>query len=402
MSDQNSGPVEVLLAAGGTGGHVFPAKALAETLKERGHAVALVTDTRGTAFDDGSVPVFRVHAGSPSRRGFSAKLRSVFDLGIGFIESWRLLGRLRPSVVVGFGGYPSVPPVLAAQRRGIATVLHEQNALLGRANRLLAARASRIASSFEGLLGADAHTGKTRLTGNPVRAEIRALREMPYQAPRIDSPCTILVTGGSQGATVFSDVVPDAVARLSDGLRARLNIVQQARPEDKERVSKRYEDLGVKATVSSFFGDLPERLAAAHLVVCRSGASTVSEITVAGRPAILVPYPHAADDHQTANARALDSTGAAWLLPQPDFQPDALAQRLEALFAVPGDLESAAARARASGYPDAVARLADVVLETATLADSRSTYRSGSEPAVSSPSYRPSSDDDRLKRRSLA
>ena len=271
--------------------------------------------------------------------------------------------------MVGFGGYPSVPPVLAAQRRGIATVLHEQNALIGRANRLLAARASRIASSFEGLAGAEAHVGKTRLTGNPVRAEIRALREAPYHAPQADGPCRMLVTGGSQGATVFSDVVPEAVSRLTEGLRSRLHVVQQARPEDKERVAKRYTDLGVTATVSSFFGDLPRHLAEAHLVVCRAGASTVAEITVAGRPAVLVPYPHAADDHQTANARALDITGAAWLQPQPEFQPDALATRMEALFTAPAELERAAARARAFGYPDAVARLADVVLETATLAD---------------------------------
>ncbi|WP_207476882.1 undecaprenyldiphospho-muramoylpentapeptide beta-N-acetylglucosaminyltransferase [Arenibaculum pallidiluteum] len=356
----------ILLAAGGTGGHMFPAEALARELLAGGHAVALVTDRRGKAFGDAlpEVPVLRIRAASPSG-GLLGKARALVELGLGTLQAQKLLGRLRPAAVVGFGGYPSVPAVLAAQRAGIPTVLHEQNAVLGRANRLLAGGAVSICTAFpevEAVRPADA--GKLVLTGNPVRPAIAALRARPYPAPD-GGVLSILVTGGSQGARIFSEVVPAALERLDAGHRARLRLAQQARPEDIEEVRRRYAALGVRAELETFFRDMPERLAACHLMVCRAGASTVAELTAAGRPALLVPYPHATDDHQTANARAAEAAGAAWLMQQPDFTPDALAARLAALLDAPGVLAAAAGAARGWGSIDAASRLAEVALAAA-------------------------------------
>lgn len=355
----------ILLAAGGTGGHMFPAEALARELLARGRTVALVTDRRGKAFGDAlpEVDVFRIHAATPSG-GLAAKLRGMAELALGTLQARRLVSRLRPAAVVGFGGYPSVPAVLAARRARVPTVLHEQNAVLGRANRLLAGNARTIATSFPAVAQVRApDAGKLVRAGNPVRPAILAVRDLPYPEAAGDGPFRLLVTGGSQGARIFSDVVPAALALLPEALRRRIRLSQQARPEDLERACAALAGAGVEAEVSSFFKDMPDRLAACHLAITRAGASTIAELTAAGRPALLVPYPHAMDDHQTANAQALADAGGAWLLPQGSLTPAMLASRLESLLTMPASLTTAAAAARAWGAPDAAARLADAVLD---------------------------------------
>jgi UDP-N-acetylglucosamine--N-acetylmuramyl-(pentapeptide) pyrophosphoryl-undecaprenol N-acetylglucosamine transferase len=282
------------------------------------------------------------------------------QLGLGFFQARGLLARLKPAVAVGFGGYASVPTMLAASLSGVPTVLHEQNAVLGRANRLLAKRATRIATSFASVAfisGGD----RAVLTGNPVRPGIAVLADQPYAAPPSGSAIQILVVGGSQGARVFSRLIPEAVALLPAELQRRLRIAQQARAEDLETARANYAPLAAAVELAPFFGDMPERLRAAHLVICRSGASTVAELTAAGRPAILIPYPFATDDHQTANARALDTAGAAWLMPEAQTTPAMLADRLASLAADTERLGRAADVARALGRRDAAARLADLV-----------------------------------------
>jgi UDP-N-acetylglucosamine--N-acetylmuramyl-(pentapeptide) pyrophosphoryl-undecaprenol N-acetylglucosamine transferase len=359
-------PLKVFLAAGGTGGHVFPAEALAEELTNRGHALTLVTDRRGQSHGGrlGQLDTRRILAGGIAGRGAVARLRGMVELGLGTIQAWSLLRAARPDVVVGFGGYASLPTMLAAIQLGLPTVVHEQNAVPGRANRLLAPRVTRYAVSFAKTLRP--RGARPNLVGMPVRPAILALRESAaYVASAGEAPFHLLVTGGSQGARVFSTLVPEALGLLGADHKARLRVIQQARPEDLEDAKARYATLGVAAELSHFFADLPERLRDAHLVICRSGASTMGELAALGRPAILVPYPHAIDDHQTANARTLDEAGGAWLMPQDHLSAEALAQRLADLMDQPKVLCRAAACARATGVPDAAARLADLVIATA-------------------------------------
>jgi UDP-N-acetylglucosamine--N-acetylmuramyl-(pentapeptide) pyrophosphoryl-undecaprenol N-acetylglucosamine transferase len=359
-------PGPILLAAGGTGGHVFPAEALARTLIARGHAVRLATDPRGRAFGDRlpEVPVDAVRSATVAP-GLLGKLKTAALLGLGYLDARGVLRRHRPSVVVGFGGYPSAPTVLAAARAGIPVLLHEQNALLGRVNRWLAGRAATIATGFPLQAAPGQDASRIVVTGNPVRPAISAKAAVPFPAPDGQGRLTLLVLGGSQGARVFSELIPAAIALLPEGLRARLSIVQQCRPEDIEACRARYAAIGADATLSTFFDDVPDRLAAAQLVICRSGASTVAELATIGRPAILVPYPFAMDDHQTANAKAIAATGAGWLMPQSDLSPEVLASRLEALYTRPSVLAEAAGAARAAAHPDAADRLADLVLSLA-------------------------------------
>lgn len=354
----------VILAAGGTGGHIFPAEALAECLLARGMRLGFVTDRRGHAYGGtlGRIETFRVAAAGVSGKGPLAKAKAAAQLGLGILQSVMLLRRLGPAVVVGFGGYASAPAMLAASFLGLPTLLHEQNAVLGRANRLLAGRARAIATSFAQVEHVDARQ-KPRLThtGMPVRAAIAVLRDTPYPPLDDTGRVRLLVLGGSQGARALSEVVPAALAHLPEAMRRRIVISQQCRPEDVDFVSRAYEGTGIDATLDSFFADVPERMAAAHLVIARSGASTVAELTAMGRPSILVPYPFATDDHQTANAHAIEECGGAWLMPQAAFTPEALAARLEALFAQPGTLARTAGCARASGRADAALRLAELV-----------------------------------------
>jgi UDP-N-acetylglucosamine--N-acetylmuramyl-(pentapeptide) pyrophosphoryl-undecaprenol N-acetylglucosamine transferase len=354
----------IALAAGGTGGHLFPAEALAQELLARGHQVVLVTDRRGGAFGDRltAVAVYRVHAAGVLGKTPAERLKAALLLGIGIVQALWLLVRLKPAVVVGFGGYPSVPTLLAARRIRLPTVLHEQNAVLGRANRLLAPRARSIAVAFADTKAVrDADRAKLVHTGNPVRAAVIALHGRVYPEPQPGGVLRLLITGGSQGARVFADVVPPAVASLPKDMRARLEVDHQCRPEDIERTALSYSESGVRYEVAAFFTDMPARLARAHLAVCRAGASTIAELTVAGLPAILVPLPSAADDHQTANAKVSEAAGAGWLMVQSDFTASALARRLFELLRSPDRLAAAARAAQDAAVPDAARRLADVV-----------------------------------------
>ncbi|MFO1081185.1 MAG: undecaprenyldiphospho-muramoylpentapeptide beta-N-acetylglucosaminyltransferase [Reyranellaceae bacterium] len=354
----------VVLATGGTGGHVFPAEALAGELEARGVPFALITDARGRQWQGALArrPIHYIRSASPSG-GLGKKLAGLGLLGLGLFDAWRALGRLAPSAVVGFGGYASVPTMVAARLRRLPALLHEQNAVLGKANRLVLGGVGRIATSFPRTRHVADGDPRLRLVGNPVRDTVRALRGLAYRPPEPGRVVDLLVFGGSQGAASFSQVVPDAVARLPEALRARLRLVQQCRPEDLAAVRERYQRLGAVAELAPFFVDLPQRLAAAHLVIGRAGASTVAELAAVGRPSILVPYPHATDDHQTANARAFEAAGACLVLPHADFTAEALASRLAELLAAPRRLADLAAAASAAGRPDAAARLADVVGE---------------------------------------
>jgi UDP-N-acetylglucosamine--N-acetylmuramyl-(pentapeptide) pyrophosphoryl-undecaprenol N-acetylglucosamine transferase len=358
------------LAAGGTGGHLFPAEALAAALAARGVAVDLATDTRATRYG-GTFPARAAHViPSATLRGRNplAYARTAAVLGLGIAKAYLLLGRLRPAAVIGFGGYPSIPAVLAASLRGIPSLIHEQNAVLGRANKLLAPRVTAIATSFPGVLDAEpALAAKATHTGNPLRPAVIAATNVPYAAPEAEGPLRLLVFGGSQGARIMADIVPPAIERLDAATCARLMIVQQARDEDLGRVRDTYQRLGVVAEVAPFFPDLPARIAAAHLVVSRSGASTVAELAAIGRPAILVPLPHALDQDQLANATVLMKAGGAVLLRQDAFTPERLAVEITSLAAEPARLGAMAAGARSAGAPEAAARLADLVMRVARL-----------------------------------
>lgn len=354
----------VVLAAGGTGGHMFPARALAEELLQRDCRVALVTDRRGGGFGD-SLPQVETHFISATAilgGGVVHKARGALNLAMGYLQARRLLRRLKPSAAVGFGGYASVPTMLAASAVGSRVVLHEQNQVMGRANRMLARRADAIASSFPQPAGLDTHArNRVVLTGNPVRADIAAVGEQGYRLPAEKAPFVLLVTGGSQGAQAFNELIPAAVAQLPQALREQLEVVQQVRGDALESVASRYQECGVSCTVQAFFQDMPQRLAAAHLVVCRAGASTVTELAAAGRPAIYVPYPFAADDHQTGNAQAMVEAGGGWLMPQRTLTAESLSEKLKGLMEIPALLEDAAHRARDAAVTGAAARLADLV-----------------------------------------
>ncbi|WP_114859787.1 undecaprenyldiphospho-muramoylpentapeptide beta-N-acetylglucosaminyltransferase [Azospirillum brasilense] len=364
MADTTQRPI--ILAAGGTGGHFFPAEALARELLARGEAVALVTDKRGQAFGDSlpEVTVHRIRSAAPGGN-LLAKMNAAWQMGLGLLGANALMRHLKPAAVVGFGGYPSVPTVYAAAQGRVPVMLHEQNAVLGRANRMLAAAARRIAVAFPEVASVKAeHRPRLVRTGNPVRPAIAAKRDAAYAVPTSGSPVRILVMGGSQGARVFSEVIPEALGRLPADLRARIHLAQQCRPEDLEAARAAYAGMGLGGLeLESFFRDVPDRLAACHLAVTRAGASTIAELTCVGRPAILVPYPHAMDDHQTANARQLAAAGAAWVMAQPDFTADALAARLTDLLESPDALTAAAQAAHGWGMADAARRLADAVLD---------------------------------------
>lgn len=356
----------VLLAAGGTGGHLFPAYALAEELNRRGALVDLVTDMRGDRYgaDFPARAVHRIPSATLTSKAPTAVARTSWTLTRGIGSAMKLLGQLKPDVVVGFGGYPAFPPLVAAKLRGIMTVIHEQNAVLGRANRLLAKRVDVIATSFDKVKFLDGGlTAKARFTGNPVRDQVVRAAERVYRAPVDGEPVKLLIFGGSQGARYFSDALPDALALLPQKLKSRLDVTQQARDEDIERVRAAYAASGIAAKVAPFFPSLPEIMGDAHLVVARAGASTVAELTVIGRPSILVPLPHAVDNDQLHNAQRLEARGAAKAIAQDKLTPRIWAEEIEALIGTPGRLAEAASAAKALGRPDAVNTLANIVEE---------------------------------------
>lgn len=362
-----SGAPLVLLAAGGTGGHLFPAEALAAALGKRGVTVDLATDHRAAHFKFPARDVYLIPSATLRGRNPIALARTGSLLALGTVKTWSLIGRIKPRVVVGFGGYPTVPPLLAASWRGVPTVLHEQNGVMGRANRLLAPRVTKIATGFHTLKNLDpAWQEKIAFTGNPVRAQVIAAAASPYAAPA-NGKLRLLVFGGSQGAHVMADIVPQAIERLNADLLGRLSIMQQARAEDLDSVRATYARLGVTAEVAQFFPDLPARMAAAHLVISRSGASTVAELSAIGRPAILVPLPHALDQDQLANAGVLEAAGGAICIEQRDFTPDRLASEVAVLTGDAARLARMAQAAKSAGTIDAAERLADLVLKVAAI-----------------------------------
>lgn len=357
-----------VLAAGGTGGHMVPAHALAAELRSRGHGVLLITDDRGARFPGlfEGVPVHILPAGRLGG-GPIGWLKALGSVVRGRAEAKRLLRpdayrNHKPDAVVGFGGYPAFPALLAASSLRIPTVLHEQNAVLGRVNRLLAGEAAAIATAYPEVERLKPkYEDKTVVVGNPVRESIAKLGELPFPPFDEIAPLKILVTGGSQGATVLGKIVPEGLGLLHPALRRRLQIVHQCRPDDINQVRIRYAELGIPAELTTYIEDMPAKLADAHLVIGRAGASTIAELTAAGRPAILIPYPSATDDHQTANAREMTRAGGARTIQQDDFTPEVLARQIEAMAADPIALNNAAARALSVGRPHAARDLADLV-----------------------------------------
>ncbi len=353
-----------VLAAGGTGGHLIPAFALAAELHQRGHHVALITDERGAAIP-GKPEYLTSHVLPPGRiaglnpLGWLKGAKGVLQ---GRSMALRLFETFKPTAVIGFGGYPALPTLLAARAAKIPTVLHEQNAVLGRVNRYFAGKVDAIATAFEQVDRLDPkHDAKITLVGNPVREEVLALRDQAFPEFTEDSLLRILVTGGSQGARVLSEVVPDGLAMLPPALRSRLQVLQQCRPEDIEAVRARYAGHGIPAELATYFENMAERLAGAHLFIGRAGASTIAELTAVGRPAILIPLPIATDDHQAANTREIVAAGGARAIRQDSFTGAVLAKQIQAMAQHPETLANAAHAAWNCGYPNAASDLADLV-----------------------------------------
>ncbi len=354
---------QILISAGGTGGHMFPAEALARDLIGRGYRVALATDARGRKYEpfaDG-VPVHVLKSGA-MKAGIVGKVQSVIAMGVGVLQAKKLVDKLKPSIVIGFGGYPSFPAVYAAQKKNIPTIIHESNAILGKANAMLAPKADRIAVAWDDMANMkESDSVRTIVTGNPVRPDIAALYNKPYPALEQDGVLRIFVMGGSQGASVFGEILPAMAAKLSDAHKARLEIVQQCREENIENVRAAYAAIGVKADLRTFIDNVAEELEKCHLFIGRSGASTVSEIVTAGRPAIFVPYPHHKDQQQKRNADAIFDAGGAWVMSQDGFTVEALLARIETFLQSPESLFNAAESARTCGKPDAARKLGNVV-----------------------------------------
>lgn len=362
----------IILAAGGTGGHIFPAEALAEILIARGYQPHLITDKRFHQYNKnsaqgvlGQIPISTIRAGNFTG-GFVSKLKSGVGIARGVWRAQRLIRKIDPIAVVGFGGYPSFPTMVAAVLMGRHTVLHEQNSVLGRVNRALAGRVDKIAATYPKMQQVPAGVeSRVVVCGNPVRGAIQALAKAEYPVLPEGGLLKLLVIGGSQGASVFSDVIPKAMALLPDSLRLRIRLDQQCRQAELEEVRAKYTAIGMQADLAPFFTDMAARLSAAHLVISRAGASSVAELTVAGRPAMLVPLPSAADNHQYFNAEAIEDKDAGWVVTQDAFTPEALASKLETLLNLPNRLAEMAGHMRQLGVPDAAGRLADIVLGTA-------------------------------------
>ncbi|HEY4125245.1 MAG TPA: undecaprenyldiphospho-muramoylpentapeptide beta-N-acetylglucosaminyltransferase [Rhizomicrobium sp.] len=353
----------IVLSAGGTGGHLFPAQALAEELVRRGAHIVVMTDGRGANFTRAfpGAQIETVPAATFADKGFALRILAAIEIAIGTIAAGLKLARIKPAAVIGFGGYPSLPVMLAASFARLPTAILEQNTVLGRVNRLVANRVRVVASAFPIARYAPRDTSKIVMTGNPVRPEVVEAANTPYETPTDEGPLHVLIFGGSQGARAMSEVVPQAIALLSGDLRSRLHVVQQCRPEDLDKARAIYAAAKIPAELEAFFADLPQRIAAAHLVIARSGAGTLAELAAIGRPAILIPLPAATDDHQTPNADVFANAGAGWRVPQDQLTPQFLAAMLEQAFALPEDLAKRAAAARTLARPDAAARLADVV-----------------------------------------
>ncbi len=362
----------IVLAAGGTGGHIFPAVALAEVLRARGFDPQLVTDHRFHQYNKasadgvlGQIPIHTIRAGSLGG-SIVRKLRNVLGIGVGVGQAMRLLRRLKPLAVVGFGGYPSLPTMVAAIATGQRTIIHEQNSVLGRVNRLLAKRVKQLATTYGNTRKMpDGTQLRVVMTGNPVRAAVCAISQVEYPALAESGIMRVLVIGGSQGASIFSDVVPEAMKQLPADLRARIRLDQQCREVEITEVREKYTAIGMQVDIAPFFVDVAARLASAHLVISRAGASSVAELMVAGKPALLVPLPIATDNHQYYNAQAIEDTGAGWVVTQKAFTPESLAAKIETLMRVPHRLSEAAIAMRKLANARAAEALADLVIGAA-------------------------------------
>jgi len=353
----------ILLSAGGTGGHLFPALALAQELKTRGWKIHLATDPRAKQFA-GDFPADEIHivrSATFKGKGPIALLKTFSRLALGYLASWWLISKIKPNVVVGFGGYPTVPPLLAATHKGVPTILHEQNAVMGRANTFLSSRVNALATGFELARGIGTETAPVTVTGNPLRAIAHKAAQIAFDHPEEGGVFNLLVFGGSQGARFFSEVIPDAIAKLPDDLIYRLRLTMQARPEDSAEVRGRFAGMDLTAEVAEFFSDMPEKIARSHLVICRSGASSVSELALIGRPGILVPFPGSLDDDQGENAKRLEAAGGAVLVRQNELTPQKLSELLLQAMNNPQELAIQAQKAKKAGVPDAAQRLADLV-----------------------------------------
>ena len=359
----------IALCAGGTGGHLFPAQALAEELVKRGFDVQLVTDERVAEYGK-AFPASAIHVVPSATITASKPLRipgQILKLMSGVFAARSLFQRMKPKAAIGFGGYPSLTPLLAAGTLRIPSCIHDQNAVMGRANRLLATRVDKVASSFPSLMRLpDAAKGKLVFTGNPVRGVVIAEQGAPYPVLSANGQFKLLVFGGSQGARFFAEFMPKAVAALEASLRARLHVTQQCRPEDLEQVKQAYEQAGLAHELQPFFMDMPKRIAASHLIFSRSGASTIAELGVIGRPAIMVPLPHALDNDQLRNAESFAAAGAGWVKPQAELDAAGFASFLGGLIQSPDQLKAAASAALTHGKPDAAKLLADVAVELAS------------------------------------
>lgn len=351
-----------MLMAGGTGGHLFPAMALAQELRRRGHIIELMTDHRVETYgaDFPARDIHVVPAATPSIRNPFKFAAAGFKIAWGIAVAFGILGKSKPDAVIGFGGYPTFPPFVAASLRGIPGILHEQNAVLGRANKALGRFADILAMSFERTKFADDLELQKQVTGNPVRDRVREVSDTPYPAMEPSGPLRLVVFGGSQGARAFADLVPPAIINVPEGLRHRLRIVQQCRAEDMDRVAEAYRQAKVNVELATFFNDLPERIAQCHLVIARSGASTIAELCVLGRPAIMVPLPGSIDADQKNNALVVEAAGGGWIAEQATLSPLSLGTRLTTLLSDPAQLQKAAAAARLLGQPRAVEKLADL------------------------------------------
>ncbi len=360
----------IVLSAGGTGGHLFPAQALAGELVRRGLSIVVMTDRRGTnyakAFPGATIET--VPSAAFSDRSLLGLVAAPFEIAAGIVSALTKLFRLKPGAVIGFGGYPSLPVMIAAWIGRFPTAILEQNAVTGRANRAVMNKVRVMAAAFPIAQFAPKNASKIVLTGNPLRPEVIALAGAAYDKPTDGGPFRLLVFGGSQGARAISELVPAAVALLPAGFKSRLDIVQQCRPEDIEAVRAAYSTAGVKAELASFYNDLPARLAKAQLVIARAGAGTVSELMAIGRPAILIPLPHALDDNQTPNGEILSKANAGWCVAQASLTPERLAGMIKLAFSDPDDLAKRAANAHALARTDAVSRLADVAEQLARAA----------------------------------
>ncbi|WP_324806816.1 undecaprenyldiphospho-muramoylpentapeptide beta-N-acetylglucosaminyltransferase [Sphingomonas sp. LY29] len=355
--------MNIVLAAGGTGGHMVPAHALAAELKARGHGVMLVTDDRGTRFPGlfKDVPTHILPAGRLGG-GPIGMLKAVRSVLAGRRAAKALYRQHRPDAVVGFGGYPAFPALLAASAAGVPTILHEQNAVLGRVNRWLSGDARAIATAYPNIERLKrSHRSKVVLVGNPVRENVARLGTMPFPDYDDTAPLKLLITGGSQGASILGKVVPEGLGLLPPSLRHRLQVVQQCRADDIETTRGRYAALSIPAELSTYIEDMPAQIAEAHLVIARAGASTIAELTAAGRPAILIPLPSATDDHQTVNAREMAASGGARMIAQSEFTPEVLAAQIEAIAGDAQALSNAAMRSLSVGRPHATRDLADLV-----------------------------------------